>query len=716
MKAFFTILLCFFSATLLAQRNIRFEVRNARTGEAIAGATVTAGSAAGRATNDSGVVVVNAVTTRQTVTVSAVGFNPASITITGTTGDRVLVNLELSEKEEEAVIVSSTRTESRIENLPTRVEVLGYEEVNEEVGIKPGHIGSLLSDVAGIQAQQASAVSGNTEMRVQGLPGKYTQLLRDGLPLFGAFAGNFSILQIPPLDLKQVEIIKGSSSTLYGGGAIAGMINLISRRPVAGQFEKTLLVNQSTLGESNVNAWLSNRQGKVGYSFFGGITRQQEQDVDGDGYSDVARSRSLNLHPVIFLYPNSRQTLLLGYNAFLEERTGGDLLALRGEPNVTHSFFIRNETYRHSGELQWENRISPQQRLQLKATASWFDRFINNNTFSQPFHAGQLSWYSELSYLHQTTKHDLVGGVNVNGQDYGSVIKPLPAESYSTVGVFLQDDWRLHPKLTLESGLRTDFVNRYGTFVLPRISLLYRLSPVWTARVGGGLGYRIPTVYESDVDEREYILLTNSATKAERSTGGNLDVNFHKRFDEVDLAINQSFFLTSVQNVAELFRGNGTPELLNVPDGQPLETKGSETYVQLRIDEFEAYLGYTYTDATRRYMPLQPRQPLIARDKFAAVTGYEFTSHFRASLEASHIGRQYLEEGRQTPGYFLAAAMIRYDWKAFSFVLNCENLFDYRQSKVESLVAGGRPHDPVFRELWAPIEGRVANVSVRVKL
>ena len=46
-------------------------------------------------------------------------------------------------------------------------------------------------------------------MRVQGLPGKYTQLLRDGVPLFGGYSGSFSILQIPPLDLRQIEIVKG---------------------------------------------------------------------------------------------------------------------------------------------------------------------------------------------------------------------------------------------------------------------------------------------------------------------------------------------------------------------------------------------------------------------------------------------------------------------------------------------------------------------------
>jgi outer membrane receptor for ferrienterochelin and colicins len=719
MKPLLTVLLLLIGSNSFAQRMLELQVRDRQTNEAVPGASVLLPRLGGRATNDSGYIkLAPGITPNGTVLrITASGYTPQTYTVGDSSTGLILILLEHRETEgEEVVIVSSTRTESRIENLTTRVEVLGSEEVDEEIGIKPGNVASLLGDIAGIQTQQASAVSGNSEMRVQGLPGKYTQLLRDGMPLFGAFAGNFSILQIPPLDLKQIEIIKGSSSTLYGGGAIAGMINLISRRPVAGKFEKSILLNASTLGEKNANLWLSNRKGSAGYSFFGGLTDQEAQDVDGDGFSDVAKSRSINLHPVLYLYPGGQHQLSIGYNGYWEQRRGGDMLAIRGRQDATHTFYIDNESYRHSADLQWDYRISTDQRLQVKAIGSWFNRRINASTYgTDPFKARQLSWYSEISFLQKTKNHDIVGGINVNGIDFHSAQNPLTAESYSTLGLFVQDDWRLHPKLTLETGLRSDFVRGYGTFVLPRLSMLYRMSAAWTARAGGGLGYRVPTVFESDVDEREYFLLQHGATKAERSAGANADVNFHKRIGELDLGLNQSFFITSVYNVAELSRSASLPVLLNEASDKPLLTKGIETYVQIRADELELYLGYTYTDAQRRYFPLQPGQPLIARDKFAAVIFYEFTPRFKASIEASHIGRQYLEEGRRTPGYFIAATMMRYDWKIFSLVLNCENLFDYRQSRQESLIDGGTLQDPHFRELWAPIEGRVANLSVRVR-
>ena len=119
----------------------------------------------------------------------------------------------------EEVLVTATRTNSRIENLPTWVEVLGAEEMEEESSIRPASIASLFGDIAGAQIQPTSPTTGNLDLRLQGLPGQYTQILRDGVPLYGGFAGSFGLLTVPPLDLKQVVLIKGTNSTLYGAGA-----------------------------------------------------------------------------------------------------------------------------------------------------------------------------------------------------------------------------------------------------------------------------------------------------------------------------------------------------------------------------------------------------------------------------------------------------------------------------------------------------------------
>lgn len=238
------------------------------------------------------------------VSIRSVGYLPWDSLITFNQSVSVNISLPILEKElEDVVIVSSSRNNSRLEDLPTKVEVLGAEEVKEENQIKPGNIASLLGDIAGIQIQPTNAATGNADMRIQGLQGKYTQILRDGMPLFGGYSGSFGILQIPPLDLKQIELVKGPASTLYGGGAIAGMLNLVSKEPLLHKPEKSITLNRSSLLENNVNVFFSERNTKAGYTLYAGTTQQNAVDVDKDGFSDVAKVGSIFVHPRFFSLP-----------------------------------------------------------------------------------------------------------------------------------------------------------------------------------------------------------------------------------------------------------------------------------------------------------------------------------------------------------------------------------------------------------------------------
>jgi outer membrane receptor for monomeric catechols len=127
------------------------------------------------------------------------------------------------------------------------------------------------------------------------------------------------------------------------------------------------------------------------------------------------------------------------------------------------------------------------------------------------------------------------------------------------------------------------------------------------------------------------------------------------------------------------------------------------------------YLGYTYTVARQLFNPVYPNVSLSARNKFAGVIAYEFSEKFRAGIEAAYTGKQYLDDGSTTSPYVFAAAMIRYNINKIALVLNCENLFDYRQSKKENIFTGSISN-PVFKQIWAPLDGRVINLSAKISL
>jgi outer membrane receptor for ferrienterochelin and colicins len=704
------------SGNIFGQNNFSCFVKDAAGKESLQGVTAKINGGKSTASDSLGrIAFKNLAAGSIKITFSFVGYENQTHNFQIPQGDTVeIIYLQKKEETEEEVIITSSRTNSRIEDLPTKVEVLGSEEVDEEASTIPGNIASLLGDIAGIQNQRTSGTTGSIDLRVQGLPGKYTQILRDGLPLFGGYSGSFSVLQIPPLDLKQVEIIKGASSTLYGGGAIAGMINLISKTPKLNEQQHSILLNGSTLNEININTFHSGRNKKTGYTFFAGTTLQKAVDVNKDGFSDVPDLKTFFLHPKIFLYPNSKNIITLEYDGTFEDRNGGDLQVLHSTKDNTHQFFIQNKSARNAIAATWENKLNKTEQLNFKGLISFFNRDIVSNVFGMK--AFQQSYFTELSYLKKWDKHTLVSGINISGESFQKKSPDssgINAYSNTIVGIFMQDDWKLTQKLTAQTGLRFDYNDSYNPVLLPRLSLLYKINTHFTTRLGGGMGYKAPSVFTNDVDERELRNHNLAAEiKTEKSYGANWDINYKQKINGWQLTVNQMFYVTQI-NRPVIANVNGGSNYNYINAGKPLNTRGFETYVAAIHNGLEMYLGYTYTIAKQLYNPAQPFVPLSAKSKFAAVISNEFSHRFRACIEASYTGKQYLDNGTKTPGYLVAAGMLRYDIKNVSLVLNCENIFDYRQTRKESIVFGPTTN-PSFKQIWAPVDGRVVNFSVRV--
>ncbi len=631
----------------------------------------------------------------------------------------IIVELQKSEaKLEEVTIVSSTRNYQRIENSPLKVEVLGRDDMEEESTIKPANIASIIGDVSGVQIQQTSATNGNSNVRIQGLGGQYTQILKDGMPLYEGFSGGLGALSIPPLDLKQVELIKGSASTLYGGGAIGGLVNIISRKPNAKQ-DAVILLNASTLNEKNGNVYFAKKYKKVGYTFFAGYTNQQAVDVNKDGLSDVAKNKSINIHPKLFLYPTNNTSIAIGNNTSFDNGLGGDMQYIKNNfINGGTQFFEKNITARTSTDFVLNSLLAKHYKLEVKSSFSNFNREIITNIHQ--FKGKQNNFFSEASILFPYKKHNIVVGVNFNAESF--TIKPsqpilITDFSNNTFGLFVQNTIKFNEHTILEAGIRNDVTKNYGNAFLPRLAFIHHINIHWGMRAGIGFGYKIPNALNTQIADVpiQTILPISTSVNAEKSIGYNAEINYKYNWNENELFINHAFFLTNITSPIITAENNlQQTYYLNAP--KSISSKGFDTYVKLKLEALELYAGITYTIAKRNYLSSNSYVPYTPKTRAALTAMQEIDGGWRAGIEASYNGFQYRNDGTKTPAYLFMAGLVEKKFaKHFTAVLNCENILDYRQSKKEALYTGSIS-TPSFNTLWAPIDGRVINLAIKWSL
>src|SRR5262249_18885153 len=158
----------------------------------------------------------------------------------------------------------------------------------------------------------------------QGLSGRYPHVLADGLPLYGAQSGSVGILQIPPMDLGQVEVIKGVASALYGMSAIGGVVNLVSRRPTTA--EREVLVNQTTHRGTDGALWLAQPpRGHWGGGMLAGPPRQKRPELEHRRWTDMPMFSRVQVRPRVSWDNGSGQSIFATFGALDEDRRGGTM-------------------------------------------------------------------------------------------------------------------------------------------------------------------------------------------------------------------------------------------------------------------------------------------------------------------------------------------------------------------------------------------------------
>jgi iron complex outermembrane receptor protein len=688
---------------------VRVEVKSA--GAPVAGAKVAIGAASSE-TGPDGVAELFVPPGKIEVKVSRQGFYPAAASLQADASRewRIAVELQPEEEREDEITVYATRTDRRLQDQPTRVEVLAREEIEEKMMMTPGDIVMMLNEMGGMRVQTTSPSLGAASVRIQGMRGRYTRFLNDGLPLFGQQGAGLGLLQIPPMDLGQVEVIKGVSSALYGAGAMAGVVNLVSRRPAAEPVREFLL-NRSTLGATDASAFLASRlTGRWSASLLGGGHWQEKRDIDRDNWLDLAGYSRGIVRPRFFWDGGRGRTALLTGGVTNENRAGGSrpgaVLPAAGAP---YAESLDTRRYDFGGGFQ--SLVAERYLVTGRLTAS---AQIHDHRFGDVRERDRHElFFGEIAVRGTAfSRNTWVAGVAAERDAYRPRDTPFFAYAYSAPAVFLQDDIDVASWLSLSASARADFHNRYGTFFSPRLSALLRWSG-WTSRLSAGQGFFAPTPFTEETEAAGLARLSIPAPLAvERGRGASIDLTRHLGPASATVTV----FASSVRHPIDVNRGDRY-ELVNL--ARPTDNAGLELLGTWRKAPFIATASYTYVRSRELDGAAYADVPLTPRHSFGLVGMWEREEFGRIGVECYYTGRQRLEQNpyrATSEPYVIAGVLAEKRFGPLRLFINLENLTNVRQTRWDPLLRPTRAADGRWTvDAWAPLDGRVINGGVRFR-
>ena len=685
---------------------IRVEVRAGA--DAVAGAAVVVAGTT-QTTDATGVALVPAPAGTVGVRVVREGFVPVTVSLTLAAGEERVVRVALEPEltvEEEVTVVASTRTGRRIEDQPMRVEALNREEIEEKMLMTPGDIVMMLNEMGGMRVQTTSPSLGAASVRIQGMRGRYTRFLSDGLPLYGSQPGGLGLLQIPPMDLGQVEVIKGVASALHGAGAMGGVVNLLSRRP-GDEPEREILLNQSTRGATDGVLWLSTPLSETwGMTLLGGGHRQDRTDVDGDGWADMAGYGRGVVRPRFFWDDGQGRSLFLTAGATRETRSGGTEPG-RVVPAAGTPYREALETRRHDLGVLWQTLAG---RSVVTARAA-LARQWHDHTFGETLERDRHDTsFAELSVRRAAGRHTWVAGAAVERDAYRPADIPRFAYNFTTPGLFVQDDVDVRSWLALSMSGRLDHHSEYGWFLSPRVSALLR-SGGWSTRLSAGTGFFGPTALTEETEAAGLTRLTmDGPLRAERGRSVSIDLTRAHG----PAAYTVTVFGSRIADPVHVDRA--TYVLRNLD--RPTTNLGTELLGTFRQPPFALTASYTYVRSREQVGGVTADVAQTPRHGLGLVAMAE-NEDGRIGFELYYTGRQRLEanpyRGASEP-YTLMGVLIERRVGPIRLFVNLENLTDVRQHRWDPVLRPDRAPDGRWTvDAWAPLDGRVINGGVRVQ-
>jgi outer membrane receptor for ferrienterochelin and colicins len=655
---------------------------------------------------------------RRTLEVARIGYVPKRVAVVVVADSTITVTIDVAMEGEdgahemEAITVTATRTERLADDTPLRVEVLDEMEVDENTLMAPSGITMLLNETPGLRVFAASPSLGTGSVRVLGLPGQYTAMLADGLPLYGGASSAMGPLDISPVDLLRVEVIKGAASALYGGQALGGVINLVSK-PATGRSE--VLLNRRTLGVTDAAAFLSRRLSEqAGLSLLVSGTRQQAEDLDDDGWADQARARRWGVRPRYTMTDAAGRSLFVTAGYGYDRRDGGTL----GAATAPDGFpFREGLTSRRAdaGATLRLPRDSGYVALRLAVAVNRRMRVFG----AGPAESDRITTgFAEVSRAVMRVRTALAAGAALQFDGYTNALNPGFGSDWLTPGLFVTGDRVVGP-VTVSLSLRGDWHPAAGFQLTERLALLARPASDWSVRLSAGTGFAPPAPLNEETEATGLRrVLPPAALRAERSLGLMADVSGRLLGMELLITTYGSYVSRAVQ-LAPLGDSSNGGTLRNAAGTSRIA--GAEGAAIWRFAGGRLLLSYGYARGSRTDAVTGGREmmPMIHRHRAGGDLMLEKPGVYRMGVEGIWYGAQALDDNpyrtRSRP-YLYAMAIASRQFGPVELVANFENLLDVRQTRYDPLVlpapmTGGR----WTTDVWAPLEGFMANVALRYR-
>jgi len=412
--------------------------------------------------------------------------------------------INLIKKLSEEIVVTATQTPKLYAEVPVKTEIITAREIEQKGA---SQLAESLSLITGLRVENNCQNCNFTQVRINGMEGKYSQILIDSSPVFSSMIGVYGLEQIPTEMLNRIEVVKGGGSALYGGNAVAGVINVLTQEP-KGNSTTIKLHQQSNKGEPYTNmgfrSGLVTKDGNTKAFLFANYKGRQPVDLNGDGFSEIGRLKSTNFGLNLYnSFSGIRGRLKLGFYRIAEDRRGGDLFDLPPhEANIAE--WINSDLLGFSSD--WNHYLS--------------DKLYYSVSFSH-VHAQRDTYYgaekdlnaygsteNPVTYLNTQLNYHIGSHLLSTGFQFkGEIIRDQAVaygreidDNYNEFGLFAQDDVKLNKTFSLLAGLRLSKHSLIDKLIFnPRMSVLINFLKDMSWRTTFSSGYRAPQVFDEDL-------------------------------------------------------------------------------------------------------------------------------------------------------------------------------------------------------------------------